>query len=161
MSRFAAIILTACVITVGSVLSFVYRADAPIPDQTENISLRCPADQTIEQLKGRADIILIGSVFAVLQNNDGSADVLITPQNFYKGSEPERGITIAARPATGGEIGGSGNSDLHFSSDDPPYLFFLTERSDGRFQTSRCDGSRLLGQGLTTGEQAALGSGRL
>jgi hypothetical protein len=50
--------------------------------------------------------------------------------------------------------------DLHFNSDQPLYLLFLKNRSDGNFTTRRCFGSRFLGAGLTTPEQNLLGHGQ-
>lgn len=160
MSRLTATILTACILAAGAALSFTYRADAPVSDQPGRAGAACPSGRSTEDYRNRAEIVLTGSVFAVLQNSDGTADVLITPQTFYKGRAPERGITIAARPLTGGQGGTDGSNDLHFTSEDPPYLLFLTQRSDGRFQTSRCNGSRRLDQGLTAAEQTVLESGR-
>lgn len=104
----------------------------------------------------RANLILSGSVFAVTPGRDGLADVLITPNDIYKGTPPATGIVLAAFPTTSaGQTDSLGS--LHFTSDDPPYFLVLRARADGRFDTSRCDGSRLLGAGLTREEHDALG----
>lgn len=42
------------------------------------------------------------------------------------------------------------------ASGQPPYLLFLKQRTDGKCNTSRCDGSRILGDGLTTEERGVL-----
>lgn len=113
----------------------------------------CPR-QTVEQRVAAADLIVTGTVFAVIPDND-EAGVLITPQRVYRGSLPPNGIVVAARSAdrtTSNAVTG----DLHFTSDDPPYLLFLKQRSDDRFATSACFGARLLGDGLTPEEQTVL-----
>lgn len=111
-----------------------------------------------EQKIAGADLIVTGNVFAVIPGPTG-ADVLINVDQVYKGTVPERGITIAALDAEKmNEERSIDGTDLHFASGQPPYLLYLHEREDDRYHTSRCDGSRFLGEGLSSEEQQFLGS---
>lgn len=112
--------------------------------------------QPIEYRFQDPDLILTGSVFAIVPNKNGSADILITPDKIYKGTVPTTGVVLAAQPAVaGGAV--TLSRDLHFTSNDPPYFLVLSSRTDGRYDTSTCDGSRLLGDGLTAEELDVLG----
>lgn len=130
-------------------------------ERTANGNLNAPyrasrpcLPQTIEQRVAAADLILTATVFAVIPDND-EASVLFTPQRVYRGSLPPIGIVVAARSAVS-TTSNAATGDLHFTSDDPPYLLFLKQRSDGRFDTSACYGSRLLDKGLTSEEKTLL-----
>jgi hypothetical protein len=109
-----------------------------------------------------ADLIVTGKVFAVIPA-DEMADVLIEPIHLYQGSRPDQGIIIAAQPLVenGNNARTAQINELHFASGQSPYLLYLIERSDGRYNTSRCDGSRLFGAGLSDEEQLILGDGLL
>ena len=98
----------------------------------------------------KADAILIGQVEVVLQDGD-KADVWITPTTWYKGKVSTQYLRLIAAIATntGKKVG------LNFASGPTQYLLFLHHVPDGRYQTSVCAGSRLLGAGLTEAEQAA------
>jgi hypothetical protein len=113
--------------------------------------------RSIQENVDSADLILTGMVFAVVPG-EPYAKVLITPQRVLRGVVPKNGIVLLALPEQTG--GGSVSADLHFSSMDEPYLLFLKSSSDGTYTTSQCDGSRLLGDGLTTEEQLELGKVR-
>lgn len=145
-------------ILIGTATSFTLLftrfklADAPA-----RVALICPVRSPDEQT-ARADLVIIGRVFAVLPGPTGG-DVLITVDRALKGNAPLVGVTIAALDvAQPKERPGQLAGELHFASEQPPYLLFLRARSDGRYNTSRCDGSRFLGRGLTTEENQALGS---
>ena len=116
-------------------------------------------EQTPSELVAVADVVATGTVFAVI---DGTpyARVLITPVEVYRGSVPDTGITVMAHAVRAGSQPDPGTlpgSEVQFKSSDPPYLLYLHRRTDGTFSTSRCDGTRLLGDGLTVEESAALG----
>ncbi|MFC1662978.1 hypothetical protein ACFL04_02290 [Patescibacteria group bacterium] len=132
--------------------------DAPIKNLFKS-KLVCP-DRTVDENILDADIIVIGSVFAVIPGQTG-ADVLITPTLLYKGAIPDNGIIIAASPAEGSEeqLMLEVKDDLHFASGQPPYLLFLRARQDDLFNTSKCYGSRALGEGLNEEEEILLGDG--
>lgn len=116
-------------------------------------SVKCPK-RTAAQNAERADLIMIGSVVIVLPG-DPYAQVMVHPDKTYKGS-PSNAVKIFAQPsnlnATSNDVI---NGDLHFASTQPPYLLFLQKSGDG-YTTSKCDGSRSLGSGLTADEKAAL-----
>lgn len=98
-----------------------------------------------------ADRILIGRVEAVLSGTP-YLDVWIEPITWYHGKTTDKYLRLLARAAT--PTGAS--SSLHFASDQSPYLFFLRSAPGGKYRTSRCWGTRLLGSGLTSNEQAVL-----
>ena len=81
------------------------------------------------------------------------ADVLITVDDVRKGIVPEQGVVIAALDNTQIEedVGGA-DRDLNFASGQPPYLLYLRERADGRYDTSVCDGTRFLDDPVMTEE---------
>lgn len=84
----------------------------------------------------------------------GYATVLITPGRVYKGNVLNDGIRIRAKA---GVLASEGSQDdLHFASDQAPYLLFLQQQFDGSYHTNKCLGSRLLGSGLTPAEQLVL-----
>jgi hypothetical protein len=122
------------------------------------------ARQVLPDHIAAADLILSGEVFVVLPD-EPNALVYIKPLTVYKGTPPAQIIIRAtAATATAGGTGGNAivilpngtkESELHFASGQPPYLLFL-RGSDNKFITSRCDGSRLLGGGLTAEESAVL-----
>ncbi len=116
----------------------------------------CPSTTLAAQAES-SDLILTGSVLAVIPG-DPYAQVLVTPIRVYRGSLPTSGLTILANPTDANSNAG-GQGDLHFTSHDPPYLLFLRPSSDSAFMTSRCNGSRRLGSGLTAEETAVLGTG--
>lgn len=147
------------IVLILAVVFVVFRAAFPPMPQTSTAPadrprepFRCPVEAASERI-ARADLIVTGSVFAVIPGPTG-ADVLITPDRVYKGQAPKEGITITAKDAEAGVSLSEG--ELHFRSVDPTYLLFLRQRSDGRFLTSRCDGSRFLGNGLSAEEEPLL-----
>lgn len=106
-----------------------------------------------------ADLILTGNVFAVIPSQLG-AEVIISPTQIYRGTLPVGGIQIVAQPNTSpSRAVTSEYQELNFTSGDPSYLLFLRQRTDGKYATSQCAGSRLLGEGLTAAETAILGLG--
>lgn len=143
----------------------IKKAPDSVEVQTTKITeKKCPAKTLAEQM-GIADLILTGEVFVVLPD-DTDALVYIKPLTVYKGSPPIP-LIIRANADEGVPAGGSGQrqilvlpdgsrqNELHFASGQPPYLLFL-RKSDNKFLTSRCDGSRVLGSGLSTQEQENL-----
>lgn len=100
----------------------------------------------------KADVIVNGRVEAVLQSGK-TADVWIEPVVWYKGKSTVNYLHIQATIASGSS---ATSGDLHFASDQPNYLLFLRAIGNGRYRTSKCYGSRLLGDGLTTAEAQAL-----
>ena len=115
----------------------------------------CPK-RTVAQNFLYADAVMTGSVTGVLPVGD-VADVWIEPGEIYKGHVTEKNIKIAARQSINTNLHiAESPEDLHFQSVDPPYLLFLKLRSDGRYDTSRCFGSRELGSGLTIEEESVL-----
>ncbi len=116
--------------------------------------------RTLADRVGAADVILTGQVFAVIPSGPG-AEVIISPLRLYRGTLPVRGIQIVARPMKPpARLARSGQPELTFASDQPPYLLFLQSRADGKFDTSACAGSRTLGSGLTPEEVQLLGAGQ-
>lgn len=111
---------------------------------------------TLADSVARADLVLTGDVFLVVPAEPGYASVLITPQKVLKGKVPSQGVRILAIADAG--AAGSRSDDLHFTSNQPPYLLFLQQQPDGVYRTSKCVGSRLLGGGLTVEELAAFGA---
>lgn len=94
------------------------------------------------------------------------AEVYLRPGIIYKG-EALRPLRILAKPtdqpsvsATQGfsqvRLEGQVQNELSFASESQPYLLFLQRTPDG-YTTSRCEGSRLLGSGLTEAERAIVG----
>ena len=116
---------------------------------------------TARQSASYADLVVTGTVFAVVPGEE-YAQILFTPDRVYKGTIPDQGIRIASVAVDGNVKRPRGDDapDLHFTSEDPPYLLFLRKREDGAFLTSRCYGSRILGSGLTDDERSALGDGQ-
>lgn len=125
---------------------------------------QCP-NQTESARIAAADLIVTGTVSVVLPEGS-DALVYIKPQTIYKGDILTPFI-IRAQTIDGVATGGSAkqqivvlpdgtkDSELHFASEQPPYLLYL-RKSGNKFLTSRCDGSRFLGTGLTAEEQASL-----
>ncbi len=106
-----------------------------------------------------ADLVLTGSVFAVLPAATG-ADVIIAPDRLYRGRLTTPSPRIAAlADQTGADTKKYTEGELHFASGQGRYLLFLHARSDGRYDTRACFGSRLLTKGLSPEETSALGAG--
>lgn len=116
------------------------------------VTSTCPKITMAQQIT-RADLVVTAKVVTVVANGK-LAEVLLSPLHIYKGQVTSATLRVVANPSTAGA--GLYNSDIHFASDQPPYLLFLRQQSDGRYFTSKCDGSRLLGEGLTEMEKTAL-----
>lgn len=130
-------------------------------DQTEPKYLGKNCDQlTLQEKVSLADLIVTGQVFIVIPSSFG-AEVIIEPTRLYKGALTPQGIRIVADPAApdGMKSSNGQTSELQFASTQPPYLLFLTARSDGRYDTRACLGSRLFGEGLTDQERQLIGVG--
>lgn len=145
------------VVALISAVMVILGPRRPAGVQSPVVAIQCQQRMVRENF-ARADLVLTGTVFAVT-GQGADASVHITPASVFKGRLPDRGVTIAARATGQGAAVGTATGDLHFQSDQPPYLLFLRQRSDGRYNTSRCDGSRLLGSGLTGREQKVLEAG--
>jgi hypothetical protein len=118
---------------------------------------QCPG-QTLAQQAAAADVIMTGSVFMVLPDQD-HALVIIDPIRIYKGQIDRPTIKIPAQADTA--ISSEQTTDiLHFASGQPPYLLFLKHGSGQQYITARCFGTRELGSGLTAEERQILGSGK-
>jgi hypothetical protein len=142
------------VLGVGAVATAIITASLVVQQQRVSaLPTPCTPD-TLASNISRADLILTGSVFLVVPDGLTYAYVLITPQRVYKGVLPPQGIRIRALATTEGS--GITLDDLHFTSQQPPYLLFLQQQTDGTYRTSKCVGSRLLGGGLTPAEQLVL-----
>lgn len=151
------VIILALLAVGASIIIGIWRAPATSPLPIEPPMLVCEPTPLSEQVAA-ADAIVVGQVVVVLQGQvDGLADVYVHPTEVYKGVPEGNTLRLVARTSAG-RSGSFSNSpaDLHFTSSDPPYLLFLKQRSDGRFDTSACDGSRRLGQGLTEEETTLL-----
>lgn len=148
-----AVVILAVLIAAVFVVPRIVREPESGRSVTDVPKASCVALSAAERI-ARADLIVTGSVFAVLSGPTG-ADVLVTPDRVFKGQVPKEGITIAAKDAKAG-VSLSEGGELHFRSTDPVYLLFLRQRPDGRFLTSRCDGSRFLGNGLSEEEEPLL-----
>lgn len=149
-------IITAIVVVVAAAI-FIATKPKRVPQLNTNAqqpSWLCP-DRTLAENVAAADLILTGEVAAVLFQKT-LADVWIKPRERFKGTPPSTGLRIMANPVEDAQGTVEGMGDLHFTSDDPPYLLFLKQRADGRFSTSACYGSRLLGDGLTPEEKTVL-----
>lgn len=134
-----------------------WRLTQPIPvEQSHQPEIVLCRQLPVSERFERADLVVTGSVFAVVPGQGGLADVLITPSEILKGIPPVTGIVLAARPTTA-VAAATPRNDLHFTSSDQPYFLVLYSRDDGRFDTSACDGSRLLGGGVTPQERHAIG----
>ncbi len=144
------------VFTIGAIITAVLAATFAVDRKQPALeqAVAC-TPLTLSESVARADLILTGSVFLVVPEGATYANVLITPQDFYKGTLPPRGVRIRALPTVEGAK--NNVNDLHFASNQPPYLLFLQQDADGVYRTSRCLGSRLLGNGLTPLEQVAFG----
>jgi hypothetical protein len=125
-------------------------AGSPAP--TTRVSVFSCPERTVAEQAARADLIMTGEVTGVLPG-EPYGRVMIRPIHVYKG-QPGAPTFILARPKTDLTVS-SNPGDLHFQSDQPPYLLFLRQISGG-FLTSRCDGSRFLGDGLTSDEKTVL-----
>lgn len=147
-------IIVIIIISAGAVSLGVWQFHRPPEKHTTNqVAQKCP-NQTVSQHYADADIVMTGSVTGVLPAGK-MADVWVTPSQVFKGEVTTPNLKIVAHPVTPGTKVAV-TDELNFRSDDPPYLLFLQARSDGRYETSRCAGSRLFGEGLTLEEQAVL-----
>lgn len=130
---------------------------------TTSTILDCPA-LTLDQRVERADVIVSASVAMVVPGKK-YAEVYLDPLITYKG-QLVRPMRILAKSLTGYphtskqtfsqvRLDGKIENELSFASDQKPYLLFLHASTDG-YLTSRCDGSRPIGEGLTPEEQRLL-----
>ncbi|MEK7639706.1 MAG: hypothetical protein AAB424_00985 [Patescibacteria group bacterium] len=143
------------VLVVGAIVTVVITASMVVEQQSAATpSAPCVPLAIIDSV-ARADLILTGEVFLVVPADPGYATVLITPERVYKGEVLKAGVRIRAKADS--LVGGSVLDDLHFASNQPPYLLFLQQDTDGLYRTSKCIGSRSLGSGLTVDERAAFG----
>lgn len=145
--------LPTVVIIILAVVVFVGYTRLPQPTPAPQTST-CPT-RTIQENVDRADIIMTGSVDIVLPG-EPYVSVMVIPGKIYKG-QADGLVKIWAHEANASNTAGHGNQEIHFASDQEPYLLFLRQ-GDGGYLTSRCDGSRLLGSGLTDDERRVLES---
>lgn len=149
------VVLAALAVTAFGFVTFPRQQSS---SQLVPTAVSCPT-LSIEERTARADLIVTGSVFAVLPLEGSLTRVLVEADRVYKGAVPEKGIEVVAIGIKPEERISVPGGDLHFTSNDPPYLLFLRQREDGRYLTSRCDGSRVLGSGFNTEEGALLRQG--
>lgn len=130
----------------------------------EPIVKQCAAQSLGEQAL-KATVVLEGTV-AMVVPGERFAEVYIEPSRIFKGElvrpwrifahdesvRSDSGQQVFSQVRMNGQV----ENELSFASDQPPYLLFL-QQTDGGYMTSRCDGSRLLGDGLTEAEKVALG----
>lgn len=143
------------VLVVGAIVTVVITASMAIQQRSVATPSTSCVPLALAESIARADLILAGEVFLVVPADPGYVTVLITSKNVYKGQVPTRGVRILALADAG--TTGVVSDDLHFSSNQPPYLLFLQQQTDGVYRTSKCVGSRILGDGLTAAEQEMLG----
>lgn len=100
----------------------------------------------------RADVVLTGSPYSVLEGEQGQpTEVVFEPLTVYKGEAGD--VVSIVQPATPTSV----DADL---SVDEPYLLFLKRGTEpDTFVTTQCDGTRVLGVGLTDEDKTALGAG--
>jgi len=119
----------------------------------------CPAS-ALEKFS-QADLVLSGTVFMVVPDQE-LARVIITPEKIYKGTLTQPTVAILAReeePVTAVTPGAI--PTLHFQTGQLPYLLYLDDRHDGTYSTSICNGTRLLGSGLSDEEVTASQGGNI
>lgn len=117
-------------------------------------TVACP--ENTEKKFAQADVVMTGSVFMVVPDQQ-LARVIITPEKVYKGVLNQATVSVMARDEDPVQLDLAGAiPTLHFQTGQPPYLLFLHDRDDGTYTTSVCEGSRLLGVGLTDEERRAL-----
>src|SRR5204863_4659518 len=91
-----------------------------------------------------------------------NADVIINPIRVYRGRLSAPTVRIAAIDDAGSSPKTYNNlNTMSFKSSSDVYVFYLHLLPDGRYSTSRCDGTHLLGGSLSSEEQAQLGSGQI
>lgn len=163
-SAFSVLLLVACLVAGRWYVES--REDAvPGSDErrTTSIIRDCPS-KTVAERVGQADLILEALVEMVVPGEE-YAEVYLRPGIIYKG-EALRPLRILAKPtntssasATQGfsqvRLDGRVENELSFASETQPYILFLQRTSDG-YTTSRCEGSRFLGNGLTDAERVVL-----
>lgn len=148
------ILLAIIIIGAVSVLSFRMNHRAMLSTTVHNEVAVCKPS-TIVQNVSTANVIVAGTVTLVIPYQGDLARVVIQPEHVYKG-----GITAPTYSVLAHDAGMGGTSrpstDLHFVSGSQEYLFFLHQTSGELYTTSQCDGTRVLGNGLTDEETAAL-----
>lgn len=147
---------------------YVIARQAPSAETVNNVTTSyirdCPIVTETIRVE-QADLILEATVEMVVPGVT-YAEVYLRPGTIYKG-EALRPLRILAKPtdepsalATQGfsqvRLDGRVENELSFASTDRPYLLFLQRTSDG-YTTSRCEGSRSVGSGLTDSERTLLG----
>jgi hypothetical protein len=151
-----AVIFAVTVVSAATIIGF-WSAPATEPPLLITTKQSCQPDSLSEQVAA-ADLIIVGQVLVVFPSRTtGLAEVYVHPTEVYKGTTKNNTVILMAQAAT--DIPRSSKqlaTDLHFTSDDPSYLLFLKKRHDGRFNTSTCYGSRVLGEGLTEEEKTLL-----
>lgn len=118
----------------------------------------CVMMSTADQVQG-ADVVLSGTVAMVVPDTADTARVIVQPDQVYRGRVSGGSLTLHAAADRGAVERSAGEGQLHFTSAQPPWLFFLYQQVDGTFTTSRCAGTRPLGTGLTVEEQQLLKAG--
>ncbi|MFA6511641.1 MAG: hypothetical protein WCV86_00735 [Patescibacteria group bacterium] len=150
------LVIAGFVILLGGFFIF-HKQETNTTNNDTAIRQPCIVRSVAEKVE-RADLIIIGRVFAVIPNDRTGATVLIEPDGILKGELPERGIEIAALDSLNLPEVSRTQDEINFTSTDGTYLLFLRTRPDGQYDTSLCDGSRLLGTGLLENEKEALGT---
>lgn len=123
----------------------------------------CPTMSLSEKVAA-ADVVLEATVEMVVPG-ETLAEVFLQTNHLYKGTleRPQRVFANPTNPIIPStnqhyrqvEIDGLRFDEISFATGQAPYLLFL-RATEGGYLTSRCDGSRLLGDGLTKAEKAAL-----
>lgn len=110
--------------------------ERPVPTATAE---PCPSEG---ERWARAEVVVRGTVFAVLPGESTQALVVITPTAVLKGTIDAPTVVVTAVDDT--KSAGTVRSELHFASGPTEYLLYLHRAADGRYRTRACDGSRAL-----------------
>lgn len=152
---------------IGIIVSgiFFFWSAQPAPNTRISTTIKDCRSATISERLEAADVVLIARVIIVVPGEQ-YAEVYLEPDRLYKGSLARPWRIFANDQSTRSLVGQQGFSqvridgqvenEINFTSHQAPYLLFL-RTTDGGYLTSRCDGSRLLGDGLTDEEKIALG----
>lgn len=125
----------------------------PTANANQNSSAVCQI--SVAERVQQAELILRGSVFAVVPRGTYGARVIITPDYVYKGRLDRPTVEIEAIDDQN-QSGRLSTTGLHFTSVQPPYLLYLVSTPEGAYTTSACHGSRFFGSGLTPEERVLL-----
>lgn len=128
------------------------------PRVPKPLARSCP-DRPLSQQVSQADLIMTGTVFAVLPK-DGAAEAIIVPDRIYRGQLTGPTVSVTVTPSVHGSTGGSVDpTSLDLSTSSKSYIFYLRRRVDDLYVTNRCAGTRLFGAGLSAAEATILGPG--